>query len=94
MTTESDVTPDDRPTQVAHPGRSTARSTTATLVGLGPLMPILVQQLGETKAAVVIAVALAGNAVVTRVLAYPQVEDFLRRTFPPLAADTSRRTET
>ncbi|MBF6483848.1 hypothetical protein IU431_06710 [Nocardia otitidiscaviarum] len=79
----------DEPTQCRHPARAAARSTAATLVGLGPLVPLLVAQLGETRAAVVLAVALAGNAVITRLLAVPEVEEWLQRVLPLLAASTS-----
>lgn len=92
------VPPSEQPTQCAHPARAAARSTAATLVGLGPLVPLLVAQLGQSRAAVVLAVALAGNAVVTRVLALPAVEAWLRHALPFLAADTTpgrpRRQET
>ncbi|MCP2281069.1 hypothetical protein [Nocardia amikacinitolerans] len=83
------VPPADQPTQCAHPARAATRSTAATLVGLGPLVPLLVANLGETRAAVVLAVALAGNAIVTRVLAIPEVEAWLRNTLPFLAADAA-----
>ncbi|MBF6085293.1 hypothetical protein IU485_28390 [Nocardia cyriacigeorgica] len=79
---------DETPTQCAHPGRAAARSTTATLVGLGPLIPLLVTQFGETRAAIVVAAALAGNAVVTRLLALPEVEAWLRHALPFLAAES------
>ncbi|WP_328659911.1 hypothetical protein [Nocardia salmonicida] len=79
-------TPTDPPTQCTHPGRSTARSSVATLVGIGPLVPVLVMHLGETRAALIVGAALIGNAVVTRVLAIPQVEAWLRAVVPLLAA--------
>lgn len=79
----------DEPTQVRHPARAAARSTAATLVGLGPLVPLLVAHLGETRAAIVLAAALAGNAVITRVLALPEVEAWLQRVLPILAASTT-----
>lgn len=82
------MTAPDQPTQCAHPGRAAARSTTATLVGLGPLIPVLVVQLGADRAAIVLAVALAGNAVITRMLAIPGVDAWLARVFPPLAASS------
>lgn len=81
----------DQPTQCTHPGRTTGRSTVATLVGLGPLVPVLVTHLGETTAALIIAAALAGNAVVTRVLAIPAVEEWLRAVVPLLAASKGPR---
>lgn len=80
---------DAQPTQCAHPGRAATRSTAATLVGLGPLVPLLVSNLGQTWAAVVIAAALAGNAVVTRVLAIPEVDQWLTHALPLLAAADS-----
>lgn len=80
------TTPDDQPTQCAHPARSTARSSVATAIGIGPLVPVLVSQFGETRAALIVGAALIGNAVVTRVLAIPQVEAWLRAVVPLLAA--------
>jgi hypothetical protein len=85
------IPPAEQPTQCTHPVRAAARSTTATLLGLGPLVPLLVSNLGQSRAAVVLAVALAGNAIVTRVLALPEVEAWLRHTLPFLAATTGRR---
>ncbi|WP_330182818.1 hypothetical protein OHB26_03645 [Nocardia sp. NBC_01503] len=79
----------DEPTQVQHPARAAVRSTAATLVGLGPLVPLLVANLGQTRAAIVLAAALAGNAVITRVLALPEVEAWLQRALPVLAATTA-----
>ncbi|MFC9895035.1 hypothetical protein ACFVMC_15225 [Nocardia sp. NPDC127579] len=84
----SSVPPPEQPTQCAHPARAAARSTAATLVGLGPLVPLLVAQLGQSRAAVVVAVALAGNAVITRVLAIPEVEEWLKHVMPWLAAES------
>lgn len=80
------MTPTEQPTQCTHPGRAAGRSTVATLVGIGPLVPVLAMHLGETRAALVVAAALAGNAIVTRVLAIPQVEEWLRAVIPILAA--------
>ncbi|MFJ1461006.1 hypothetical protein [Nocardia sp. N2S4-5] len=77
-----------QPTQCTHPTRTTVRSTAATLVGLGPLVPLLVTHLGQTRAALVLAAALAGNAIITRVLAIPEVEQWLRAVAPLLAAAT------
>ncbi|MFC8387053.1 hypothetical protein [Nocardia sp. NPDC057272] len=84
------MTEGEQPTQCAHPARSTARSTAATLVGLGPLVPVLVVHLGETTTALIIGAALIGNAVVTRVLAIPEVERWLRAVAPLLAASNPK----
>lgn len=83
--------PGEQPTQCAHPARAATRSTAATFIALGPLVPVLVLHLGETRAAIVLGAALAGNAIVTRLLAVPQVETWLRAFLPWLAADASRK---
>lgn len=85
--------PDDEvPTQVAHPHRTVARSSIASAIGALPILwPIVERELGPVWATVAVVAAVAGNALVTRILAVPGVEAWLRQVIPPLAADTSNR---
>lgn len=76
------------PTQVAHPRRATLRTAAAivgaTVVAL-PLLPVVAQAL-HVEAAPLVVMILGGSAAITRVLAIPGVEDWLRRYAPWLAA--------
>jgi hypothetical protein len=70
-----------QPTQVRHPWRATLRTVVAAL----PLVPVVVHELGlESVPWVVSAVVVIGG--VTRVLAMPAVDGWLRRYLPWLAA--------
>lgn len=73
------------PTQSKHPWRATVRTIAAMLVGAVSLLPTVaaVTHL-DSYAAVAQAVAVA--ALVTRVLAIPGVDGWLRRFAPFLAA--------
>lgn len=76
------------PTQVQRPWRATVRTIVQALIGLAVLVPVLVQALGLEHAAPWIAGVLAVSSAVTRVMALPAVEEWLRRFVPWLAADT------
>lgn len=78
------------PTQQAHPWRAVARTVLAVLVGLGLVVPLVVQaltdQLGlyipdRAKAWLVAASAftIALSGAVTRIIAIPAVDAWLRR---------------
>jgi ABC-type uncharacterized transport system permease subunit len=75
-----------QPTQLRRPWRATARTVFAAVVGFAALLPLLVQASGvdQTLPAVAGAVAVAG--AITRIMAIPQVETFLRTFLPFLAA--------
>jgi hypothetical protein len=76
-----------QPTQVRRPWRSTVRTTFQALVALAVLFPILVETAGlDPESFPWLAGALAVAATVARVMALPQVENFLRRFVPWLAA--------
>lgn len=82
------VTPTPTPTQVKRPWRTTARSAFQAFVALCVLFPILVQTAGlDPESFPWLAVPLAVTAAVTRIMAVPEVEVFLRRFLPFLAAD-------
>lgn len=86
---EPDAVPADAPppTQSQHPWRATARTAFAFMVGFAPLAPVIVDASGVPAATPGVAAALAISAGVTRVLAAPQVNDFLQRWVPWLAAE-------
>ncbi len=76
-----------QPTQVRRPWRSTVRTAFQALVALAVLFPILVETAGLDPASFPwLAVPLAVAAGFARVMALPQVEAFLRRFAPFLAA--------
>lgn len=76
-----------KPTQVRRPWRTTLRSAFQALVALAVMAPILVQAAGlDADKLPWLAGVLAVAAGMTRVMALPQVEAFLRRFVPFLAA--------
>lgn len=75
-------------TQVRHPWRATIRTVLAGLLGAASLLPTIAVTAGvETVPAVAQAVAVAG--VITRVMAVPGVDAWLRRYLPWLASTTT-----
>lgn len=77
------------PTQVRRPWRATLRTGFAAAVALGAMLPLLVEASGLDETAAPVGGALAIAAGVTRVMALPAVEEFLRRFVPWLAAAPS-----
>ena len=76
------------PTQVRRPWRATLRTAFAALVALAAMAPVLVDAAGLDPSRLPwLAGVLAVCAAVTRVLALPGVEAWLRRFIPWLAAD-------
>ena len=76
------------PTQVRRPWRATLRTAFAALVALAAMAPVLVDAAGLDPARLPwLAGVLAVCAAVTRVLALPGVEAWLRRFAPWLSAD-------
>jgi len=74
------------PTQVRHPWRATARTIFAALVAFASMWGLIVEalHLDPSWQWVAIATAIAGG--ITRLMAIPAVEVFLRRFLPWLAA--------
>ncbi|MFG3602582.1 hypothetical protein [Micromonospora chersina] len=72
-------------TQTRHPWRATVRTIFAALVALLSLLPTIAAVAGVDTVPLV-AQALAVAAAVTRVLAIPDVDTFLRRFLPLLAS--------
>lgn len=83
----------DTTTQVQHPHRAVARSSLAAAIGTVPILwPLVNRELGPIWATIAVCSAVAGNAVITRLLAIPAVEAWLRDMLPGLAAaDDGRR---
>ena len=83
----------DAPTQVAYPWRATLRTGLAVLLGLAVVLPAVWAIIGDELAAVgwtipepvsvvvatVIAAVVAAASVVTRIMAIPQVSDWLTK---------------
>lgn len=71
-------------TQSRHPWRATARTVVQAILGLVVLLPLIAEAAG-IAAVPWVAAALGVVAAVTRVLALPQVDAWLRRWLPWLA---------
>ena len=72
-------------TQVKHPWRSTVRTVFQALVGLASLLPYVLTE-AHIPVEGMAAQAVAVCAAVTRVMAMPQVAEFIHRFAPWLAA--------
>lgn len=79
------------PTQVKRPWRATVRTVFQFVLALATLLPFILTGVYSDADAAPAAVGqvLAVAATVTRVMALPQVEDFLQSWFPWLAAEDS-----
>lgn len=74
----------DTPTQVSNPWRATARTVFQMLVGLAALFTLISVDAG-TPAAVASAVAV--SAAVTKSMAVKEVNDYIQKYLPFLAAE-------
>lgn len=76
------------PTQVRRPWRSTVRSVFQFALALASLLPFIAAGVytDADQAPVIVGQVLAVAATITRVMALPQVEEFLRRFLPFLSA--------
>ena len=70
-------------TQNAYPWRATVRTVFEVVLALAVVAPLVIATAGISGPAV--AAFLAACAAITRVMALPQVNDFLRRFIPWLA---------
>lgn len=75
------------PTQARHPWRATARTVAAALIALLPALPEIATTL-EISTIPIVASVLAVAALVTRVLAIPEVDKWVDRFIPSLSADS------
>lgn len=79
--------PGDAPTQCRHPHRAVARTSIAAALTSVPIIwPIVDRELGPVWATCAVVAAVAGNALITRILAIPGVEAWLRDMLPALSA--------
>lgn len=74
-----------QPTQMRRPWRSTVRTVFQALIALAVVWPVVIQALGLPDWAW-IAGSLAVAAAITRLMALPGVETWLRQFLPWLAA--------
>lgn len=74
------------PTQARHPWRATARTVFAAIIALAAMLPLLVEASGVDETAGAVAGALAIAGAITRIMAIPQVNEFLERFLPFLGA--------
>jgi hypothetical protein len=84
-----------QPTQVRRPWRSTARTVFQALIALATLLPFVLTDVYSSPDAypAVVVQVLAAAGVITRVMANPRVEEFLRKFLPFLAAAPAPKTE-
>jgi hypothetical protein len=75
------------PTQVRRPWRATARTVFAAIVGLAAMWGLLVEAAGLDADGRWVAASVAVMGGVTRVMAVPQVNEWLQRFLPWLAAE-------
>lgn len=73
-------------TQTRYPWRTTVRTAFQLVTGIAPMVPLIIDASGLDEAAAPVAGAIAISAGITRVMALPAVEGFLRRWAPWLAA--------
>lgn len=79
------------PTQVKSPWRATIRTVLQAAVAIATLLPFLLGGIytDMEQAPILVTQVLAVAAMLTRLMALPQVEVFLRRYMPFLAAEPS-----
>jgi len=80
------TTPQPVATQTRHPWRAVTRTVAAAIIGALSLLPTVAATAGIDSAPLV-AQSLAVTGAVTRVLALPAVDAWLRRYVPWLAAE-------
>lgn len=76
------------PTQVAHPWRATVRTVVQAVIAFAAMWGVVVQALGLDPSWQWVSASLVVTGAITRVMALPDVEAFLRHFLPFLAADT------
>lgn len=74
-------------TQTKQPWRATIRTVFQALVAFSAMWAIVVEAIGLDPGWQWVSASLAVTGAITRVMALPQVEQFLRRFVPLLAAD-------
>lgn len=77
-------------TQSRHPWRATLRTIFQVGIGLASLAPTVIAVGGLPTNNVVVTQIVLVSAAVTRIMAIPGVNDFLRKVAPWLAADPAK----
>lgn len=73
--------------QETHPWKTTVRTLFQMLIGFLVLLPQIIDASGADDTVPWVGASLAISAAVTRIMAIPGVERWLRRWFPWMAAD-------
>lgn len=81
------MTPTVGASQERHPWRATTRTVFQALVAFAAMWGLIVEAAGLDPDLVWVSASLAFTGAVTRIMALPQVEAFLRRFVPWLAAE-------
>lgn len=90
MSKQTQTTKKAETTQVRNPWRTTVRTAFQATTGLAALVPFVLEAIAQGDPATLgpgAVVALSVSGAVTRVMALPQVEQFLATFLPWLAAD-------
>jgi hypothetical protein len=74
-------------TQMAHPWRATVRTLFAAVVGFAAMWGVVVQAAGLDPSVEWVSASIAATGAVTRVMALPVVDAFIRQFVPWLAPD-------
>jgi hypothetical protein len=75
------------PTQVRRPWRTLVRSVFQAVVGFAAIVPLLVEAAGIDDTLPLVAAGITVSAAITRIMALPGVEAWLREFVPFLAAN-------
>jgi len=75
------------PTQTVYPWRTVFRTIVQALIGLAAVFPLIVNASGVDETLPIIALMLGISGGVTRVMALAEVEEWLQKHFPWLAAE-------
>lgn len=75
------------PTQTRRPWRATVRTVFQAVVGFAAMWAVIVEAIGLDPEWQWVAASLAVTGAITRLMAVPAVEAWLRRFLPILAAD-------
>lgn len=87
------MTPIVNSTQARHPWRATVRTVFQACVAFAAMWALVVEAAGLDPDLVWVSASVTVTGAVTRVMALPQVEAFLRRFVPWLAADPAAPVE-
>lgn len=85
------VPAEPQPTQVEHPFRTTLRTVFQGAVAFAAMWGLIVEAAGLPADWRWVSVSLVVTGAITRVMAVPQVEAWLARFIPWLAADPASR---